>query len=464
MPSSTIAALATPPGISALAVLRLSGPQARQITRACLHSDRVLHVKHRSAIVDLAVSPTGEPIDQVVVLVFDAPHSSTGEDVVEITTHGGLITPQRLLEALYHSGAVPAEAGAFSQRAFLNGKIDLAQAEAIADVIHARSLEAQRASAKQLVGSYGSQLAALRDRLVEAAALIELELDFSEEDVDFIDRSDLVGRLLHVQEYLNKLITSFQSGRLIRDGIRVVLVGAPNAGKSTLMNALVGHNRAIVSEIAGTTRDTLDVSLVHQGLVIDLTDTAGLRDTEDSIEAEGVRRAMSAWTDADVGIFVTEYTNPSTAQQSFEHAILARRPPESCIILLNKQDTRPTGPLDRPRLGTEWDDHTIAFSASRALEDIPSVKGLLDILVAKALPHWTGSEESHTVTNQRHHGHLQSCAVAIDEALGAIAREQTGDMIAFSLRTAIYELGAITGKITQDDLLGEIFSRFCIGK
>ncbi|NDC89177.1 MAG: tRNA uridine-5-carboxymethylaminomethyl(34) synthesis GTPase MnmE [Bacteroidetes bacterium] len=464
MPSSTIAALATPPGISALAVVRLSGPQARQIARACLRSERVLHVKHRSAIVDLAVSPSGEPIDQVVVLVFDAPHSSTGEDVVEITTHGGLITPQRLLEALYHNGAVPAEAGAFSQRAFLNGKIDLAQAEAIADVIHARSLEAQRASAKQLVGSYGSQLAALRDRLVEAAALLELELDFSEEDVDFIDRTDLVGRLQQVRAYLAKLIASFRSGRLIRDGIQVVLVGAPNAGKSTLMNALVGRDRAIVSDIAGTTRDTLDVSLVHQGLVIDLTDTAGLRNTDDIIEAEGVRRAMSAWTDADVGIYVTEYANPSTAQQSFEESILARRPPESCIILVNKQDDSPVGPLGHARMGAKWDDHTITFSASRALTDTQSVTNLLDLIVAKALPHWTASEESVTVTNQRHHGHLQSCAAAIDESLEAIAREQSGDMIAFSLRTAIYELGAITGKITQDDLLGEIFSRFCIGK
>jgi tRNA modification GTPase len=456
----TIAAIATARGRAALAIVRLSGPEACRIAAACFRGADLQGVPSHTAHFGYVLSPEGEPIDQAVATVFRAPRSYTGEDLVELTCHGGDLAPQLILETLLHHGARLAEPGEFTLRAFLNGKLDLAQAEAVADLIHAGSMRAHRVSLAHLQGRYSEQLQRLRSDLLELCAYVELELDFSDEDVEFADRTQLEALLDRTERLLGDLLRSYRLGELLRDGVRVVIGGRPNAGKSTLLNALLGQDRAIVSPIPGTTRDQIEAEAEIEGLRFRFVDTAGLRTTADQIEAEGVRRAQQAIATADVLVYVFDLTVGLEAEeQAYLAQLRAEQPALPVIVVGNKRDlleAEPTFPeLDRP---------VLALSARKAREDAAELEPLIRKLVAAVAADLGSMDDSTVVMNQRHRQHLARAREAVQAARTALDRGVSGDLLALELRRALHELGAITGEITTEDVLDQIFSRFCIGK
>ena len=471
--ADTIAALATPRGRAALAVVRLSGPQAVRVADACLEGPALAEADSHTAHVGFFRGADGEEIDRVVATVFRAPRSATGEDVVELSCHGGDFAPQLILEQLYEAGARPAEPGAFTQRAFLNGKMDLAQAEAVADLIDATSRAAHRASMKHLKGRYSDRLAELREELLELCAYIELELDFSDEDVDFADRERLEALLEEADALLADLIGSYATGEKLRDGVRVVIGGRPNAGKSTLLNALVGDERAITSPTPGTTRDRVEAEAQIEGVRFRFTDTAGLRVAEGQIEAEGVRRAEEAIREADVLLYLYDLAEglageeraflnehaPTTGGDASENGETGR----AALLVGNKADLldgdAPTPPTSReaglPHVSLS------ALEAGRHPDRLAPVTDFLRETVAGAL---SRAEHSPVVMNQRHRRHLRDARAAVERAREGLASGLGGDLLTLDLREALDEIGQITGEVTTEDVLDRIFSRFCIGK
>ncbi len=455
--TDTIAAIATARGRAALAIVRLSGPEARTIASRCFRGRDLRTVPSHTAHVGYAVDAAGNDIDQVVVTVFRAPRSATGEDVVEITCHGGDFAPQLILRALLEAGARLAEPGEFTQRAFLNGKLDLTQAEAVADLIHARSTLAHRVSLKQLQGRYAETIGALRQELLSVVALVELELDFTEEDVEFADRAHLGALLDRTAALLKRLLSTQRLGAWLRDGVRVVIGGRPNAGKSTLLNALLERDRAIVSEIPGTTRDEIEAEIELEGITFQLVDTAGLRQTSDVIEAEGVRRTQQAIEQSDALIYVFDLrVGLDEEEERFLQEIVDR---DMHILLLgNKRDLV----VDPVLPDTSYP--CVAISAQEAKENREELTPVKEWLVSTVAADLATAEASPVLMNQRHRRHLERALEAVCHARAALAEGLSGDLLALDLRTALHELGAITGEITTEDVLDEIFSNFCIGK
>lgn len=450
---STIAAIATARGQAALAIVRVSGPQAVDIVAACFQGRDLRTVDSHTAHVGYVRAADGEAIDQVVATVYRAPRTATGEDIVEITCHGGDFAPQLILETLVQHGARLAEPGEFTQRAFLNGKLDLAQAEAVADLIHASSSRAHRVSLQQLQGRYSEQLRHLREELLELCAFIELELDFSEEDVAFADLERLERLLKSTEHTLEVLLKSYRVGELLRDGVRVVIGGRPNAGKSTLLNALVGRDRAIVSATPGTTRDEIEAEAEIEGLRFRFVDTAGLRATTDQIEAEGVRRARRAIDQADVLLYVYDLTQGLDAgEQAFLDEVRGGLP---VLVIGNKEDLVDAAATEKG---------TLFLSAKQANTDVEVLDPLIQWLVETVAADLSDTESSAVVMNQRHRQHLAAALEAVRSAQNGLALQVPGDLLAIDLRKALTELGAITGEITNEDVLDQIFSRFCIGK
>ena len=455
--TSTIAALATARGASALAVVRVTGPDAVQVAQACFSNPKLADAPSHTAHVGFVVDRQGRRLDQAVALVFRAPRSATGQDTVELTCHGGDVAPQLVLRALLDAGAEPAEAGAFTRRAFLNGKLDLAQAEGIAALIHASSRAAGRVALHQLDGRYSEALDALRAELVQTAALVELELDFSEEDVAFADPAQLRALLARADALIADLLDSARLGALVRDGVRVVIAGRPNAGKSTLLNALVERDRAIVSNVPGTTRDAIDADAEIGGLRFVFSDTAGLRTTDDAIEREGVRRARHAISGADVLVYVYDVTLGLDAEEAADlAAVRASRPELPVICLANKADQLES---TRPADGAD-----LLLSSDRARHDPALLDPLRQALLAAADADPARLEASPVVVHERHRRHLQDAHRAVGRARLALDRGTDGALLALDLRAALDEIGAITGAVTRDDVLGAIFSQFCIGK
>ncbi len=449
----TIAAISTAPGRAALAVVRLSGPDALRVAASAFVGADLARVEARTAHFGRALSGNGSEIDQVVATVFHAPQSFTGEDLVEMSCHGGEVAPRLILQSLLARGARPALPGEFTQRAFLNGKLDLAQAEAVADLIHASSSLAHRVSLSQLEGRYSEWLTSLREELLEMTALVELELDFSEEDVDFADRRRLEALLARSASLLERLLGSYGTGRLIREGVRVVIGGRPNAGKSTLLNALLGRERAIVSEVPGTTRDTVEADTEIDGFLFRFTDTAGLRDTEDLVELEGVRRAEHAIEGADVLLYVFDLSQGlDEGERSFLRRSAAS--PVPVVLIGNKADLVPAAPPG------DW----LALTASRAREDETLLAPVRARLIEAAGADAGVADRSPVVVNERHRRHLASALEAVRRAATALGDGLSGDLLAVDLHLALRELGSITGEITNEDVLDGIFSRFCIGK
>ena len=457
-PSDTVAALATARGTAALAVLRVSGPEAVPVVASRFSNEALAEAAGRTVHVGWLLDDNRQRVDQVVCVVWRGPHSSTGEDVVEVTCHGGDAVAQAALRVLFGAGARPARAGEFTQRAFLNGKLDLAQAEAVADLIHAESRLGHRAAVSALRGGISEAVGAVRQSLVQTAALVELELDFGEEDVEFADRSELRALLDDTDRQLAALVGTARLGALARDGVRVVIGGRPNAGKSTLLNALVGEDRAIVSPVAGTTRDAVEASAELGGLRFSFLDTAGLRETADAIEAEGTRRARAAIDRADILLYVVDASvGLDDEERAFLDGLAERRPELAVVLVANKADLEDAA--------ERLDDEAHRVSARDALADPSQLDGLRQSLVEAVRAGGLDAAEGGLVAvNARHRAHLEAAREAVGRARRSLAAGDGGDTLALDLRAALHELGLVTDAVTTEHVLDAVFSQFCIGK
>ncbi len=459
---TTIAALATARGTAALAVVRASGPDAVPIVASRFSNAELAEAAGRTVWVGWLRDGRGVAVDQVVCTVWRGPHSSTGEDVVEVTCHGGDAVAQSVLRVLYDAGAHPAQAGEFTQRAFLNGKLDLAQAEAVADLISSESRLGLRAAVSALRGGVSDAVEAVRQSLVQTAALVELELDFGEEDVAFADRSQLADLLADADRELSALVGTARLGALARDGVAVVLGGRPNAGKSTLLNALTGQDRAIVSPTPGTTRDAVEAEAELGGLRFRFTDTAGLRDTADAIEAEGTRRARAAIDAADVLVYVVDATVGLDDEERAFLDGLARRRELAVLVVENKADLLDSGGR---RPSGEGAAAVLRLSARDALADSAALDALRRSLVAAVRAEGLDAAGAGLVAvNERHRRHLGAALQAVRRAAEGLGRGDGGDTLALDLRAAFHELGLVTGAVTTEHVLDAVFSQFCIGK
>lgn len=453
----TIVALATAPGIGAIAVIRLSGKQSVSIVDKIFPSKNLQQQPTHTLHVGL-LKNNAEVLDEVVVALYKSPKSYTGEDIVEISCHGSPYIQQQIIDACIQQGARLAKPGEFTQRAFLNGKMDLAQAEAVADIIASQSQAAKQTALSHLRGGFSNDLSALRNRLIEFAALIELELDFSQEDVEFADREKFMLLVNELSAAVEQLIHSFKLGNVIKNGVSVAIIGKPNAGKSTLLNALLNEERAIVSDIAGTTRDTIEETLNINGIVFRIIDTAGIREhTTDIIEQIGVSRSMEKMKTADVviGLFDAEENSATTIKEEKK-----RMEEEGLhyILVINKIDK--TGEEAIKEKFKNIDDN-ILFISAKAKAHINLLKdALYKIAVSGNI-----NTENTIVTNARHHTALLKVKEALDDIKSGLQHKLSGDLLAPDIRHCLNYLGEITGEVEIDrDILGTIFGKFCIGK
>lgn len=444
---STICAISTPYGSGGIAIVRVSGESAIQIVDSLFHGRKSLMEAGAYTIHygELIKPVDHEVLDQVLVSIFRAPHSFTGEDVVEIACHGSLYIQQTLLQWLVDAGCQLAKAGEFTQRAFLNGKMDLTEAEAVADLIAAQTKAEKDLALSQLRGDISNELATLRERLLTITSLIELELDFADhEELEFADRSQLNELAEEIDAKIGRLVTSFKTGNAIKHGIPVAIIGAPNVGKSTLLNALLGEERAIVSDIQGTTRDTIEDTLVLGGMLFRFIDTAGLRQTDDTIESMGIERSRQAAHKAAVIIHLLDASQPIDTL-----AELNEISDKKIIHVYNKVDLTPS---------FETKEGTIAISAKRG-----NIDRLREELVTFA------AEQCHThnavtISNTRHYEALVRAQEAIRRVQDGIQMQISGEFLSMDLQDCLTALGEITGKISSQEVLNNIFSKFCIGK
>lgn len=446
--NETIVALATPPGIGAIGVIRLSGSKAVEVTDKIFKGKKLAnqpsHTLHFGKIAD------GDKIlDEVVVSLYKAPKSYTGEDVVEISGHGSQYILEQIITLCIANGAQMAKAGEFTQRAFLNGKLDLAQAEAVADLIASQSGAAQQAAMHNLRGGFSEELKAMREQLIKFSALIELELDFSQEDVEFADRTQLYHLVDDITGTATKLADSFRLGNVIRNGVSVAIIGKPNAGKSTLLNALLNEERAIVSDIAGTTRDTIEETLNINGVLFRLIDTAGIREhTSDVIESIGVQRSMDTMKRADVVVYLYD-VNTTTPEELAEQVALFKKENIKYLLVGNKIDV-----LAHPQR-----EDAIYISAKNK-DNVQQLKQALYKIVVEGEINTEGT----IITNVRHYASLQEVLRSLADIKAGLDNNIASDLIALDIRRCLFYLGEITGEVTTEDKLDYIFSKFCIGK
>ena len=463
----TICAPATVPGTGAIAIIRMSGKDSFRI------ADKVVSCKG-STIYEtegyklrygVALEADGTDLDTVLVSVFRSPHSYTGEDSVEISCHSSKYVVERLLQRLVDSGARPAGPGEFTQRAFVNGKMDLAQAEAVADVISSQNAAAHRVAYSQLKGGFSKELKSLRDELLKMTSLLELELDFSEEDVEFASRRELSALLDGALRHIHSLTDSFRYGNALRNGVPVAIVGAVNAGKSTLLNALTGDDRAIVSDIAGTTRDTVEETMTIGGHLFRFIDTAGLRETSDEVEKIGISRSYKKMNEASIVLALLDVTASEEENEYSISDIVSNLDVKSqkLIVLLNKVDV----------LGNNINVSLINNSVSNPNEKVVKLYisaktgfGLDELrkLLSDSQKSATLDSDQTIVTNLRHYQALMEASESLENVKRSLAAGQTPDLLSEDLRQALHHLGTILGEVTPDEVLGNIFERFCIGK
>lgn len=448
----TIVALATPPGVGAIGVIRISGPDTISIVDQLFKGKDLTSVKshtiHLGTIRDEDVI-----VDEVLVSIFKGPNSYTKEDVIEISCHGSPFIIQQLIRLLLTRGARLAKAGEFTQRAFLNGRFDLAQAEAVADLIASENESMHRAAMNQMRGGFSQEIARLREELVHFASMIELELDFSEEDVEFASRDELKKLIYSLKNIISKLTESFTLGNAVKNGIPTVIAGKPNAGKSTLLNALLNEEKAIVSDIPGTTRDVIEDVINVDGIAFRFTDTAGIRMTEDKVEAIGVERTHAKMKQASVIVYLIDLTN-DTAEEISKQLDYLKELQVPYLLVGNKMDEA------KPELRKLLEAEKALFISASQKENLENLKDALKELVS--LDQFkTGNT---MVTNLRHYESLIETNKALDQVLEGIDNQVTNDFVALDIRHALHHLGEITGEITTDDLLDNIFSKFCIGK
>ena len=463
----TICAPATVPGTGAIAIIRMSGKDSFRI------ADKVVSCKG-STISEtegyklrygVALEADGTDLDTVLVSVFRSPHSYTGEDSVEISCHSSKYVVERLLQRLVDSGARMAGPGEFTQRAFVNGKMDLAQAEAVADVISSQNAAAHRVAYSQLKGGFSKELKTLRDELLKMTSLLELELDFSEEDVEFASRRELSALLDGALRHIHSLTDSFRYGNALRNGVPVAIVGAVNAGKSTLLNALVGDDRAIVSDIAGTTRDTVEETMTIDGILFRFIDTAGLRTTQDEVEKIGISRSYKKMSEAEIVLALLDVTVPEEENEHSISDIVNNLDVKSqkLIVLLNKVDVLGSN------INVSLLNNTVSSPDEKVTKLYISAKtgfGLdtLRTLLSDSQKTATLDSGQTIVTNLRHYQSMMSAAASLEKVRSSLATSQTPDLLSEDLRQALHHLSSILGEVTPDDVLGNIFERFCIGK
>lgn len=461
----TICAPSTPAG-GAIAVIRLSGPKSLDICeriffpydkKTGIHSSKGYNIIHGE------IKEEDEIIDDVLVSVFRAPHSYTGEDLVEISCHGSRYIILKILEMMIKNGAVSAQPGEFTQRAFLNGKMDLSQAEAVADLVASGSKAAHAIAINQLRGGFSAEIKKLREELLKFASLIELELDFGEEDVEFADRSELKSVASRVNEMSEHLASSFRTGNAIKTGIPVAIVGKPNSGKSMLLNALLNEEKAIVSEIPGTTRDAIEDTIIINGVEYRFIDTAGLRETSDEIESIGIARTNQKIRQASVILFVDDVIDDHNKINEridlIRHSI--RGTEKHLIILINKKDL--SFPEQQKKLSTNINvkpGESLLFISAKKGAGLDELRHELDKTIMKR----NLSYDDVIINNIRHYEALNHVSESLERVISGLDNNLPEDLIAIDIRQAIHYLGQITGEITTDEILGNIFKNFCIGK
>ena len=452
----TIVALSTPEGIGAIAVIRLSGPKAIEIGQLVFEGKDLSNVDGHTLHFGRIISEQ-HIIDEVLVGVFKGKHSYTGEDTLEISCHGSPYIIQRILNLLIEHGARAAQPGEFTLKAFLNGKLDLSQAEAVADLIASESAASHKIALQQLRGGFSTELKYMRDELITFASLLELELDFSEEDVEFANRQQLDIILNRLNKTLQHLISSFELGNVLKKGIPVAIIGKPNAGKSTLLNRLLNEDRAIVSSIAGTTRDTLEEQLNIQGVLFRLIDTAGIRESTDEIELIGVERAQEKMRMASIIIYLFDPEIVDlTSLNSIFSEINAMAPQAKILVAGNKSDQHEIAKLKIHYAASE----PVIWISARDNHNIELLKN--ELLKLVDIGKLTSGEL--IINNTRHLEALQKSRIAIEATQNLMQQSSNSELLAFEIKEALYQLGLITGEVTTDDLLDSIFSKFCIGK
>lgn len=461
-----IIAIATPPGEGAIGIIRLSGTGCIALVDPLFRARPLVESPARRALFGGFTSKGGELIDEVVLTLYRAPASYTGEDAVEISCHGSPYILSRIVQLCIDCGARMAQPGEFSQRAFLNGKLDLSQAEAVADLIASQSAAAHRIALGQLRGGVSNEIKDLREKLINFASLIELELDFGEEDVEFADRNDLRELVEKIRARIAALTTSFRLGNAIKQGITTVIAGRPNAGKSTLLNALLNEERAIVSDIPGTTRDTIEETVNIGGVTFRLVDTAGIREATDTIEAIGVERALERVASSHLLVYVFDVieTDPPTLAADLDKLYQENL---ELIVVGNKMDLNPYTKYEQ----YFGEGYTGKFSVPKerfipmVARDKSNLGFLQETLLAAATGGQGGLDQQQVIlSNARHYDVLSRADQALERVLSGLSANVSQDFVAMDIRQALRELGEITGEITTDDLLGNIFSNFCIGK
>lgn len=465
IPHETIVALATPSGAGAIAIIRLSGQDAISIAAQVFQSvagkditKQKSHTLHLGHIVD-----DTKVLDQVLLSIFKGPNSYTGEHVIEISCHGSVFIQQQIIQLLLRKGAKMAQAGEFTLRAFLNRKLDLSQAEAVADLIASDNEASHQIAMQQMRGGFSNEIAKLREELLNFASLIELELDFAEEDVEFADRTAFHELINRIEFVLKRLIDSFAVGNVIKNGIPVAIVGEPNVGKSTLLNALLNEERAIVSDIAGTTRDTIEDELVINGIGFRFIDTAGIRETEDVVESIGIQKTFEKIEQAQVVILLLDAKELHVSGLKFQveiEKIKNKFPQKPLIVILNKVDLLSTNEVEKIRQELQTIKLKLVTISAKQKVGIDELKiTLLSFVNTGAL-----RNNETIVTNTRHYDSLLKALEEIQKVKWGLNSGISSDLMAIDIRSALFFFGEITGEVTNDELLGNIFANFCIGK
>ncbi|WP_282050238.1 tRNA uridine-5-carboxymethylaminomethyl(34) synthesis GTPase MnmE [Maribacter aquivivus] len=462
--NDTIIALATPAGAGAIAIIRLSGADA--ITIASKHFESVsgkILSKQKSHTIHLGYIKDGKNVlDQALISIFKDPHSYTGENVIEISCHGSPYIQQQIIQLFLRNGCRTADAGEFTLRAFLNGKMDLSQAEAVADLISSDNAASHQIAVQQMRGGFSNEIKQLRTELLNFASLIELELDFSEEDVEFADRTQFKELLTRIQKVLQSLIDSFAVGNVIKNGIPVAIVGEPNVGKSTLLNAFLNEERALVSDIAGTTRDTIEDEISIGGIGFRFIDTAGIRETQDVVEGMGIKRTFEKIEQAQVVLLLVDGSKLLVDDKKLKNIVIDfekiknQNPQKPLVLLVNKADTLSED--DKNKIGAYLDD--VKYLSAKTGEGVEELQNsLLEFVNTGAL-----RNNETIVTNTRHYNSLLKSLEEIEKVQFGMKANLSSDLMAIDVKEALYHLGEITGQVTNDELLGNIFANFCIGK